>query len=125
MTLTNVATLSEALTAIRAYRYLAGTESELQGMLAQVLEREGVPFLREFDLGTAGTIDFYLPLWRTGVELKTAGSPAAVLRQLYRYAAAPEIDGLVLLTNHARLGGLPATISDKPLQIVSLWEHAL
>lgn len=117
--------VSGVLAAIGSYRYLAGSERELQAMLARVLEQERIPFLREHAIGNAGVIDFYLPDYRVGLELKTMGSPAAVLRQLHRYAAVEEIDVLVLLTSHARLGGLPGSISEKPLHIVSLWRHGL
>lgn len=109
---------------VRSYRYLAGTEDELQRQIARALEQEGVTFQREYDLGAPGRIDFYLPQWNTGLEVKIGGSAAAVLRQLHRYSSAA-LDALVLVTRRARQGCLPDAIGAMPLHVLVLWEGAL
>lgn len=114
----------DALERVRSYRYLAGTEDELQRMLAQTLEREGITFQREYDLGATGRIDFYLPRWNAGLEVKIDGSAQAVLRQLHRYSGAA-LDALVLVTRRARQGTLPDAIGTMPLHVLVLWEGAL
>jgi hypothetical protein len=59
-------------------------------------------------------IDFVVG--RIGVELKVDGSPAAVLRQLDRYAAAAELDAVTLVTTRrAHLRGLPSELRGKPV----------
>jgi hypothetical protein len=56
-----------------------------------------------------------------GVEVKLKGAPADVLRQLERYAACPEIDGLVLVTTSAKHLHLPRTFGNgKPLVVAPL-----
>lgn len=114
-----------ALERVRSYRYVAGAESDLQEQLATAMTREGVHFQREYDLGGGrGRIDFYLPAWNTGLEVKVDGSAAAVLRQLHRYSGAA-LDALVLITRRARQGGLPDAIGTMPLHVLVLWEGAL
>lgn len=108
---------------VRSYRYLAGTEDELQRQLAEVLTFQGVEFIREYRLGAAGRIDFYLPTWHAGLEVKIKGSANAVLRQLHRYSGA-DLDILILATRRARLGGLPDAIGAIPLHTLSIWEGA-
>lgn len=114
-----------ALEAVRSYRYVTGDEADLQAQLATALEREGVMFQREYDLGDGrGRIDFYLPRWNAGLEVKVEGSAAAVLRQLHRYSGAA-LDALVLVTRRARQGGLPDAIGTMPLHVLVIWEGAL
>ena len=119
-TLGAAASLEAACGHLTSHRYLAGTEAELQAFVERVLLEAAIPFERERVVGRAGRIDFYLPLWRAGLELKTEGSASAVLRQLHRYAGELEIERLFLGTTHARLGGLPAVIRGKPLQVLTL-----
>lgn len=114
-----------ALERVRSYRYVAGGEADLQEQLATALTREGVTFQREYDLGGGrGRIDFYLPRWNAGLEVKVDGSAAAVLRQLHRYSGAA-LDALVLITRRARQGGLPNAIGTMPLHVLVIWEGAL
>lgn len=114
------ASLSAACAFLMTHRYMAGNEAELQAFVERVLTAGGIPFERERVFGAANRIDFYLPLWRVGFELKTEGSASVVLRQLQRYAGVVEIERLWLGTTHARLGGLPASIGGKPLDVIAL-----
>lgn len=118
-------TFIDAMARIASYRYLTGTELDLQRQLAEAMTREGITFEAEYQLGAVGRIDFYLPTWRAGMEVKVEGSPSSVLRQLHRYAGVAEFDRLVLVTRRARLGGLVGPIGSKPLHVVALIEGAL
>lgn len=113
-------------TVLTGYRLPVADESLCQLAVGSILTRHGIPFVAEHDLPESyGRIDFYLPGPDIGLELKVKGSPSEVMRQLHRYALAPPIRELVLLTGRARLSGLPPTLNGKPLTVVSLWEGLL
>ena len=113
--------LLELVRKLNEYRYVVGSESTFQAGVELVLQKYGIAYIREFDLGREfGRIDFYLPHSGTGLELKVKGSPSDVARQLYRYCLSPEIAGLVLLTSRNRLARMPQAMNGKPLLSVSL-----
>ena len=100
---------------------MVGSESAFQTGVELVLQKHGIAYIREWDLGRAfGRIDFYLPGSGTGLELKIKGSPSDVARQLYRYCLSPDIASLILLTPRHRLARMPETMNGKPLLSVSL-----
>lgn len=90
-----------------AYRFAYADEMELHEGIAQVLALTGADVQREVSLPrNAGRIDFLVDA--VGIEVKVQGSPAQINRQLRRYAACPQIEELVLVTNrprHVRLAG--------------------
>lgn len=114
-----------AMRFLRGYTLLAATEAELQVQLAIVFTQEGLAFERERTFGPENRIDFYLPEYQAGLEVKIAGSPMEVLRQLQRYAAVPEIARLALVTRRARLASLPSRVGETPLHVFSLWRGGL
>lgn len=101
--------------AIEAARFTCAGEKELQLALAQCFANAGIDATREVRLDTHSTIDFLAG--RVGIEVKIAGSPIAVMRQLQRYAHSEQIDGLVLATRRFGIAEFPATIAGKPLVI--------
>lgn len=103
---------------LRRYRFRHfAHEDDLQDAIAHVLRGAGFPVLREARLDNHSRVDLLVA--RIVVEVKVAGAASAVRRQLERYAASERVDGLVLVTTRAR-HVYPATIGDKPLEIVSL-----
>lgn len=100
----------------------ASTEETYLSLLVRgVLERAGFEFRAEVKLdGNArDRIDFMVG--SVGLELKTKGSPAGVLRQLDRYAGAGELDAVILVTTCRRLArGLPSELRGKPLAVIEL-----
>ncbi len=107
---------------ICGYRYITGNEIDLQEGLARVFDLNEVDYLREYELTPDyGRIDFFLPESGVGVELKTQGSPTAVLRQLYRYTRSPEIASLILVTARARLIPMDSRFNGKPVYSAALW----
>lgn len=100
---------------LRSSSFRFSTEDELQAGIEQLLRNHGISFVREADLGAAGRIDFLVGSG-FGVEVKTSGSPAAVLRQLQGYALSRRIDSLLLVTSRLRLSSaMPTEIGGKPL----------
>lgn len=96
-------------------------EAALSAVVARLLTSAGLEFRSEVKLdGNArNRIDYVVD--RVGLELKTEGSPAAVLRQLDRYAAAEELDALILVTTRRALAHrLPSELRGKPLSAINL-----
>jgi hypothetical protein len=103
---------------IRAHRFHHATESELQEGIAAALVVAGYRVEREVRLSARDRIDLLVDRM-IGVEVKIAGEPRAVARQLARYAASDQIRGLVLVTNRVRHRPLPL-MHGKPVVVASL-----
>lgn len=92
-------------------------EEQLQDAIEDVLRKEGIGYVREAGLGSAGRVDFLVE--GVAVEVKIKGGSGDVLRQLYRYAGREEVTGILLITtkvSHVR--GLPETMRGKPVWAV-------
>ena len=103
---------------IAGFRFSYANEYQLQEGLAAALSSRGWPVEREVRLGARDRID--LLVGSVGVEVKVAGKPDSVVRQLTRYAESDDIDALVLVTSRVRHLDLPALINGKPVVSVSL-----
>jgi hypothetical protein len=126
MWVVDAVSISGFLEILKSYRYTVGSEDTFQRGVAQALQRHGIVFLREYQLGPEyGRIDFYVPDVKIGIELKVKGSPSQVLRQLYRYAHSPDISALILLTARTRLAFSPMQINGRPFVSVPVWEGQL
>lgn len=91
-------------------------ESGLSAIVRRRLVSGGFDFAPEvcLDGDKRNRIDFVVG--RVGLELKVDGAPAAVLRQLDRYAKAEQLDAVVLVTTRrSHLRGLPAELRGKPI----------
>lgn len=100
-------------------------EQDLHAAVARRMQEAGLSFVHEKKLGPGCRVDFW---WEgVGVEVKKGKpAPAALLAQLRRYAAAEEIDALVVLTE--RSARLPDALCGKPLRQIALnrlWGVAL
>jgi hypothetical protein len=112
------------VTLLRRHRFLFASESELQAGIADVLRAAGIPFGREVKIGERDRIDFLVG--SVGVEVKINGSPENLIRQLHRYAQSPAISELLVVSSRCKLtGGLPETLSEKPIVALSLAEDFL
>lgn len=103
-------------TLLGLFTFTYANEAELQAGVERALKMRGLEFERERCLGEAGRIDFLVER-RIGVEVKVAGAMPAVLEQLLRYAACPEIDELVLVTTRASHSDIPRTLGGKPVVV--------
>lgn len=111
------ATTDAVLEVIRAHRFHHATEDELQAGLAEALTAAGYRVEREARLSARDRIDLLVDA--VGVEVKIAGIPRDVERQLARYAESDRVRELVLVTNRARHRP-PATMNGKPVAVASL-----
>ena len=112
------AAVARVAAVIGSNRYRYSDEHQLHDGIAQALAAAGVTAVAEARLSAADRIDFLVGT--VGIEVKVGGSPAAVARQLRRYAASPGIEALILVTNRARHRGLPAELGSVPLRVVWL-----
>lgn len=103
---------------IKAARYRYADEAQLQEGIAAALAEAGIPAVREVPLTSADKID--LMAGRVGIEVKIGGQPAAVTRQLRRYAASPEVGELILVTTRVSHRSVPREIGGKPVHVVLL-----
>lgn len=95
----------------------ACTEMELHGQAARAFERFGLCARHEAVLGPRCRIDFLVG--GIGVEIKKSRpQPAALLRQLRRYAACEQVEELIVVA--PRGVNLPRTAGGKRITMVGL-----
>ena len=110
------------LAVIHSCRFRHANESDLQAGLARALTDAGYEVQREVRLNARDRIDLLVA--RVGIEVKVAGVPRDVERQLGRYARSDLVDALVLVTTRARHRP-PDTMHGKPVRVASLLGAAL
>lgn len=104
-------------------RFRYADEEQLQEGIEAALVASGVIPVREVRLTPRDRID--LMVGGIGIEVKVGSDAAAVLRQLRRYAASPEVTSLILVTSRARHAAIPDEIDGKPVRVVSLLGQSL
>jgi hypothetical protein len=104
---------------IHAAKFHFANEYDLQAGIAQLLTEQGVQFQREVSVAKTERLDF-LTAEGIAIEVKVDGALSSVTRQLFRYAAKPEIRELILVTTRTKHRTLPQNIQGKPLYIVHL-----
>lgn len=116
--------MSNLAAILSSARFRYSSEADLQEAIAALLTTGNVAHEREAILSGKERIDFLVG--DVGIEVKIAGSPAEIFRQLMRYAQLPQIAGLIVVTDKTRIAnGLPRVVLDKPIEIVSLAEASL
>ncbi len=113
----------EALTVLRAP--LQQGEYDLHRQVMEALDGASITWAHEVKLAPRCRID--LMCGGVGIEIKR-GKPetARILTQLTRYAACPQVEALILVTE--RTVAAPRTIGGKPVRVVCLnrlWGIAL
>ncbi len=103
---------------IGGHRYRYRDELQLHDGIGQVLAEAGVIVAAEARLSGRDRIDFLAGT--VGIEVKVAGTAAAVVRQLRRYAASPRVEALILVTNRARHRAMPDQSGGKRVRVVWL-----
>ena len=100
--------------------YVYSSERDLHRLIGAAWSAAGVPVRHEARLGPGRQIDFVSR--GIGIEVKVAGSPVDVRKQLQRYAATGKLDALVLLTacpSHRR--EIPEHGYGVPFAVIDLW----
>lgn len=108
-----------ALASLRALRANpVSSEYEIHDAIKRIFQADGIPFQHEVKLSEGCRIDFVVDA--IGIEVKR-GKPRsqAVMQQLMRYAAHPDIAALVLVVER-NIWALPRTVLGKPVHFLSL-----
>lgn len=102
-------TVSRIRREIRAKEFRHARETELHDGIQEVLEGLGLPVRREVTLDEKNRIDLTTDLPRTegrplvlGIEVKIAGKPGDVRRQVQRYSQFAQLGALLLVTTIRR-----------------------
>ena len=97
--------------AIAAWRIRVSSEDQAQADVEEALRRAGLTFEPQKRLTASDRLDVFCE--GVAIEIKVKGSRPAILRQITRYAALPEVGGTVLVTGVAwpfasgEIGGKP------------------
>lgn len=104
----------EVTTLLSRYRIMGLAEAIVQDQIERALRKEGVAFEREVELAPGDRIDFMIE--GVGVEVKTKGTRAQIIRQLARYIRNDRIEEIVLAATSRRvLAGMPDEITGTPV----------
>lgn len=115
-------TVERVIGALRGCALRVRDEEAMQGEVAKLFAANDVTFVEQEVLGPGERIDF-LCGQGVGVELKTRGGAAPLIRQLARYAAHERIRALVVVSTRRQLLALPSSIGGKPISKV--WVGAI
>lgn len=98
------------------------TEAQMQAAMAALFAAEGIDAESQVALGPGERPDFMIgaPGVRIAVELKRAGTPDALARQVRRYARYDQVKAIVVITNRVRHRDIPREIDGKPVRVVCL-----
>jgi hypothetical protein len=103
---------------LERHGFLVRNEAELQDAIAEILTAAGAVVEREVRLTSYDRID--LLVGRVGIEVKVAGQPADVERQIRRYAESPLVDSLILVTTRHRHAVMPQQMNGKAVTVIVL-----
>lgn len=104
--------------AIAARPFWYRTETDLQVQVHALAVELGLNPEREVRLTPRDRID--LLIGRLGVEIKVAGAPHTVMRQLLRYAESDRVDLILLVTTRLAHLALPQLVGGKPLIVAPI-----
>ena len=112
-------TAEQISTLLRAHRFTHTCEADLQRGVQQVLEENGIPYVREVFLSSGNRPDFLVDD-SIVLELKVKGAPHSVMRQLMRYAKHGKVKTIILVTTKFAHQGMPDTLDNTPIHVVYL-----
>lgn len=99
------------------------TETQMQQAMTELFAAERIEARPQVVLGPRERPDFMVG-WHEcpgiAVELKRAGTAAALTRQITRYAGHREVGAVVVVTNRVRHRNIPPVINGKPVRVVCL-----
>jgi hypothetical protein len=110
--------IPDILARMHGTRLASDDEALLQNAMAEAFV--GLPFEREHSFSRHDRVDFFFKEAGIAVEVKVAGSPNEVLRQLHRYAQHEDVKALLLVTTRAAHRLLPGELNGKRLQVVHM-----
>lgn len=112
-------TAADVVAALAAATLTYTDEVALHEDMSRVLTAAAIPHEREVRLTPRDRIDFLCDDG-VGIEVKVAGSLAAVTRQMTRYSSHDDVHSLVLVTTRAAHHAIPRTFGGVPVALYSL-----
>lgn len=112
-------THSELVAHISTTPFQFENRDELLDAVDNALFDGGFVFHRDCLLVDCGRIDFYVSSGRVGIAVRTAGMSNEVLDHMWRYAAHPKVESLILITprwSHT----LPDKLAGKTVSVVKI-----
>lgn len=91
-------------------------EKVLQGEIEELLKENRIEYSREHHLAKESIIDFLIA--DVGVEVKIAGNPRDIYRQVQRYLDFEEINAIIVVTSKSIR--FPGAVKGKPVYIFNL-----
>jgi len=102
---------------IRSYRINGNKESDYHAGMKRILDVANIRYVHEYILSDKDRIDFYLPDFQIGIEIKIDGSVEQVNRQMRKYADSDDIRTLFLYTTRNRHINVAPELGGKPIYI--------
>lgn len=109
--------INDIVRTIRSFRIRLSSESQAQSDIEEAMRRGGIPFEAQKRLTARDRPDLFCD--GVAVEIKVKGSRTQIWRQLERYAALPDVSGVVLVAGVAWPFS-ESEIFGKPFRAVSL-----
>ncbi|MFA0809303.1 hypothetical protein [Microbulbifer epialgicus] len=105
---------------LREGRFDYSDELICQNQIEKFLTARDIKYFREHSLSGAEVTDFYFPNSKLVLEVKAGKnwSKRRVYRQVERYCAHPDVEGLLLATG--KVQGLPEAINGCPVRIYQM-----
>jgi len=103
---------------LSGYRFRFSTEEQLHAGMEEAMAREGLHWEHEKHL-SFGRIDFLVESG-IGIEVKVAGSRAALLRQISRYLLQLDICEILIVTTKSCHLEIPETMHGKTVRVLYL-----
>lgn len=105
---------TEVVATLARYRIMGLAEAVVQDQIERALRQEGIAFEREVELAPGDRIDFMVGA--VGVEVKTKGTRAQIIRQLARYIRNDRVGEVILAATSRRvLASMPDEITGAPI----------
>lgn len=93
--------INPLISSLERQRFPLNKESETQAAIEHALKQMQVEYVREYKLDENSRIDFYIPKFKLGIEVKIKGSRADIQSQCVRYAMHNQIEAILLMTSRS------------------------
>lgn len=114
------AMLDRVVDLLPRFSYRFANEVALHEGLAEVLDTDGISYVREFVAGPQDRFDFLIEPGIV-IEAKIKGSMPQALRQIGRYAARADVTAVLLVTTrHWGTVAFPPTLVSKAVRMVKV-----
>lgn len=108
--------IDAVVAALAGKRFPLEDEIRTQAAISDVLRAKFGRLVEREAVAPGGRIDFKVA--DIGIEVKVKGARGAIFRQLCRYAHAPDLGGIILVTSKAV--NLPTQILGKPCRVLNM-----